>query len=68
MHLLFTSFLLLGLLTSNANAQVWVITDSHHPVTGNASVQRLIQLDAAQQIETELSVNLFGSDSPPLAA
>jgi len=46
------------LLAGNASAQVWVITDSRHPVTGSASVQRLIQLDAAQQIETELSVNL----------
>jgi len=58
MRLLFTSFLLLGLLTGNANAQVWVITDSQRPVTGNASVQRVIQLDAAQQIEAELSANL----------
>jgi len=58
MHLLFTSFLLLGLLTGNASAQVWVITDSQHPVTGNASVQRVIELDAAQQIEAELSANL----------
>jgi len=58
MRLLFTPFLLLGLLTGIAKAQVWVITDSQHPMTGNASVQRLIQLDAAQQIETELSANL----------
>jgi len=52
------SCLWLLLLAGNASAQVWVITDSRHPVTGSASVQRLIQLDAAQQIETELSVNL----------
>jgi len=35
-----------------------VITDCHHPVTGSASVQRVIQLDAAQQIEAELSAHL----------
>jgi len=52
------SCLWLLLLAGNASAQVWVITDSRHPVTGSASVQRLIQLDAAQQIETELSTNL----------
>jgi len=53
---LMSCFLLL--LASNANAQVWVVTDSQHPVTGSASAQRVIQLDAAQQIETELSANL----------
>jgi len=52
------SCLLLFLLAGSASAQVWVITDTHHPVTGSASVQRVIELDAAQQIETELSVNL----------
>jgi len=53
-----TFLVLLGLWTSNAAADVWVITDSHHPVTGSASVQRVIQLDAAQQIEAELSAHL----------
>jgi len=52
------SCLWLLLLAGNASAQVWVITDSRHPVTGNASVQRVIQLDAAQRIEAELSANL----------
>jgi len=52
------SCLFLFLLAGNASAQVWVITDSQHPVTGSASVQRVVQLDAAQQIETELSANL----------
>jgi len=52
------SCLWLLLLAGNASAQVWVITDSQHSVTGNASAQRVIQLDAAQQIETELSANL----------
>jgi len=52
------SCLWLLLLAGNASAQVWVITDSRHPVTGSASVQRLIQLDAAQHIEAELSANL----------
>jgi len=52
------SCLWLLLLAGNASAQVWVITDTRHPVTGNASAQRVIQLDAAQQIETELSANL----------
>jgi len=54
----FIPFLLLYLLAGNAAAEVWVITDSRHSVTGNASVQRVIQLDTAQHIETELSANL----------
>jgi len=58
MHSRFLSFILLSLLASSVNAEVWVITDSQHPVTGIASAQRVIQLDAAQQIEAELSVNL----------
>jgi len=45
-------------LAGNAAADVWVITDSHHPVTGSASAQRTIKLDAAQSIEDELSANL----------
>jgi len=54
----FIPFLLLCLTAGSVNAQVWVITDSRHPVTGNASVQRVIQLDAAEHIEVELSANL----------
>jgi len=46
------------LLASNATAEVWVVTDSSHPVTGSDFVQRVIQLDAAQHIESELSANL----------
>jgi len=52
------SCLWLLLLAGNASAQVWVITDTHHPVTGSVSVQRVIQLDAAEHIEAELSANL----------
>jgi len=52
------SCLLLFLLAGSASAQVWVITDTRHPVTGSASAHRVIQLNAAQQIETELSANL----------
>jgi len=52
------SCFLLFLLASNANAQIWVITDTRHPVTGSASAQRVIELDVAQHIEAELSVNL----------
>jgi len=55
-HLIFC--LLLFLLAGSASAQVWVITDTRHPVTGSASTQRIIQLDAAQHIEAELSANL----------
>jgi len=43
-----------------------VITDSHHSVSGKASIQRVIQLDAAQQIEAELSAHL--STDPQQAA
>jgi len=54
----FIPFLLLWLLAGNAAAEIWVMTDSQHPVTGNASAHRIIQLDAAQQVEAELSANL----------
>lgn len=39
-----------------AHASTWVITDSHHPVQGNPD--RLILLDAAEQLEAELSTDL----------
>jgi len=58
MHLHLISSFLLCLLGGSVNAQIWVITDSLHPVTGSASVQRVIQLDSAQHIEAELSANL----------
>jgi len=45
-------------MAGNATADVWVITDTHHPVSGEASIQRVIQLDAAQSIEAELSAHL----------
>jgi len=51
-------FFLLSLLAGNVNAEIWVITDTRHPVTGSAYAQRIIQLDTAQQIEAELSANL----------
>ncbi|KII96722.2 TIGR03757 family integrating conjugative element protein [Xanthomonas citri pv. fuscans] len=43
---------------SSEAQEVWVITDSKHSVTGNATVDRRIELDKAQQLEIELSVRL----------
>ncbi|QRI92997.1 TIGR03757 family integrating conjugative element protein [Delftia lacustris] len=51
--------LLCGLLsTQPVAAQVWVITDAAHPVTGKRAPDRQIALDAAQRIEDELSAGL----------
>lgn len=47
---------LLAAATAPAHATTWVITDSHHPVHGQPD--RLILLDAAEQLETELSTGL----------
>lgn len=44
------------LAAATAHATTWVITDSHHPVQGNPD--RLILLDAAEQLEAELSTDL----------
>ncbi|WP_127172002.1 TIGR03757 family integrating conjugative element protein [Xanthomonas euvesicatoria] len=43
---------------SSEAQEVWVITDSKHSVTGNATVDRRIELDNAQQLEIELSEQL----------
>ncbi|MEB1608987.1 TIGR03757 family integrating conjugative element protein [Xanthomonas campestris pv. campestris] len=43
---------------SSEAQEVWVITDSKHSVTGNAAVERRIELDKAQQLEIELSEQL----------
>ena len=47
---------LLAAATASAHASTWVITDSQHPVQGNPD--RLILLDAAEQLEAELSSDL----------
>lgn len=53
-----TFLCLLSVLASSAQAaEVWVITDSHHPMK-NATNFRLIELDAPVRIEAELSAQL----------
>ena len=47
---------LLAAAAAPAHATTWVITDSQHPVQGNSD--RLILLDAAEQLEAELSADL----------
>ncbi len=47
---------ILALATRTAAAEVWVITDSHHPVLGQAD--RHLILDAATVLEAELADNL----------
>lgn len=55
------------LVTGNVTAaEIWVVTDSHHPVAGAQAANRVIQLDAAQAIEAELSAQL--PDDPQRAA
>ncbi|UBT80425.1 TIGR03757 family integrating conjugative element protein [Pseudomonas amygdali] len=53
---------LIGLATLGsvaANAQeVWVVTNSGNPVTGKATVNRLIELDMPQRFEAELAAQL----------
>ncbi|MEL4887290.1 TIGR03757 family integrating conjugative element protein [Pectobacterium betavasculorum] len=53
---------LIGLATLGsvaANAQeVWVVTISGNPVTGKATVSRLIKLDMPQRLEAELAAQL----------
>jgi len=58
MHSRLISCFLPCLLATSASAEVWIVTDSRHPMTGSATAQRVIQLDAAQHIESELSANL----------
>ena len=47
---------ILALATRAAAAEVWVVTDSHHPVLGQAD--RHLILDAAAVLEAELADNL----------
>lgn len=41
-----------------AAAEIWIVTDTRHPVAGAQAADRVIQLDAAQAIEAELSARL----------
>jgi integrating conjugative element protein (TIGR03757 family) len=51
--------LTLLLVTGSATAtEVWVISDSQHPVTGTRTPDRIIELDAPQGLETQLSARL----------
>lgn len=47
---------LLAVATASAHASTWVITDSLHSIHGQSD--RLILLDAAEQLEAELSTDL----------
>jgi integrating conjugative element protein (TIGR03757 family) len=51
--------LTLLLVTGSATAtEVWVISDSQHPVTGTRTPDRIIELDAPQGLEAQLSARL----------
>lgn len=50
------SILLVAALSAAAQAETWVITDSQHPVHGQPD--RLILLDAPEQLEADLSADL----------
>jgi integrating conjugative element protein (TIGR03757 family) len=51
--------LALCLATGNAAAaEVWVITDSQHPVSWTQIPDRVIELDAPQRLEAQLSARL----------
>lgn len=52
-----TLVLLLATGTATA-AEVWVITNSKHPVAGKLTPDRVIELDASQRLEAELSAQL----------
>ncbi|EMY8159246.1 TIGR03757 family integrating conjugative element protein [Pseudomonas monteilii] len=41
-----------------AAAEIWIVTDTRHPVAGAQAADRVIQLDAAQTIEADLSAGL----------
>ncbi len=47
-------------------AEIWIVADVRHPVAGAQAADRIIQLDAAQAIEAELSARL--PDDPQRAA
>lgn len=51
-----TVIAILALATRAAAAEVWVVTDSHHPVLGQAD--RRVILDAGAVLEAELAANL----------
>ncbi|WP_285643369.1 TIGR03757 family integrating conjugative element protein [Pseudomonas sp. NBRC 100443] len=51
-----TAIAILALATRAAASEVWVVTDSHHPVLGQAD--RHLILDAAAVLEAELAANL----------
>nr|WP_084360474.1 TIGR03757 family integrating conjugative element protein [Hydrogenophaga palleronii] len=55
----------LGSVAANAQ-EVWVVTNSGNPVTGKATVSRLIKLDMPQRFEAELAAQL--SSDPQRAA
>jgi integrating conjugative element protein (TIGR03757 family) len=51
--------LTLLLVSGSATAtEVWVITDTQHPVTGTRTPDRVIELDAPQGLEAQLSARL----------
>jgi integrating conjugative element protein (TIGR03757 family) len=53
------AILALLLFSGTATAtEVWVISDSQHPVTGTRTPDRVIELDAPQGLETQLSARL----------
>lgn len=53
------AFSVLLLVTGNlVAAEIWVMTDSRHPVASARTADRLILLDAAQDIENELAARL----------
>ena len=39
-------------------AEIWIVTDARNPVAGAQAADRVIQLDAAQAIEADLSAGL----------
>lgn len=54
------STILAGLLAASqvAAAEVWIVTDGHSPVQGRTAAARVIQMDAPQHIEEELTAQL----------
>nr|WP_067297522.1 TIGR03757 family integrating conjugative element protein [Marinobacterium profundum] len=53
------AILALLLLSGSATAtEVWVVSDSHNPVTGTHAPDRVIELDAPSRLEAQLSARL----------
>lgn len=50
--------LVVALATSSANAEIWAITDSAHPLSAVPAGVRVIKLDDQQRIEEQLSRHL----------